>query len=288
MKSERRHELKTNTLAHNLGNLPELWRQYGTKILLGVVAVLAIILWIRVQRNNAIQQREMAGEALSSAVSGIQSIQNLPLTVRDPRLTNEHAKQIQSQVETAISQVLDTSDDEAVKAEALVARGDLNWHLATLPGMRVTSALSGTRPTTSKAATRTASNSSEVEELLNKAQRAYDAAAHTAGAKPLTVATAKFGIAAIAEERQQWDAARKAYEEVRDDKSISQPFQEHAKLKLDDLTTIQKPVLIGKPATEPALPDIEAQGPPAPTSTGTRPTTKPTTSATSTAPAAKR
>ena len=311
MKAERRHELKTNTWAQGLGGLPAFWSVYGTKVLLGVVAVLAIVLFIRVQRNTALEAREQSGEAYSAAVSGITSLQNLPMTVRDPAKAADQARQIQTQVETAIAQVLDTSDDDALKAEALVARGDLNWHLSRMPGIRSGSALPvGTQPTTASAAasTRPAPVSSEADELLEKARRAYDAATRASGAKPVTIATARFGLAAIAEQRGQWEEARKAYETVRDDAGMPQPFRDEATLRLDDLKQIQKPVLIGRPATEPAsdLPDVETRpatepaidlpdvespsatapvGPPVPAATKPATTATTTTRTTTTAPA---
>src|SRR5688572_21463268 len=117
MKAERRHELKNNTLAQGIGGLPMFWHQYGTKVLLGVVAVLAIVLFIRMQRITAREAREAAGEAYSAAVGGLSTLQNLPMTTRDPRAATEQSRQLQTQIETAISQVLDTSDDDAIKAE---------------------------------------------------------------------------------------------------------------------------------------------------------------------------
>jgi hypothetical protein len=43
MKAQRRHELKTNTLAQQLERLPFTLREHGGKILLAVIAVLLII-----------------------------------------------------------------------------------------------------------------------------------------------------------------------------------------------------------------------------------------------------
>lgn len=297
MKSERRHELKTNTLAQGLGGLPVFWQQYGTKVLLGVVAVLAIILFIRMQRITAQQQREAAGEAYSAAVTGLASLQNLPMMVRDPRAAADQARQLQTQVETAISQVLDTTEDDALKAEALVARGDLNWHMARLPGIRPPAPTPTTASTTSPSTTRASlfappTSANETDELLEKAKRAYDAAVRANGAKPVTVASARFGLAAIAEQRRQWEDARKQYEDVRSDPATPGPFKTEAGLRLDDLKKMQQPVLIGRPATLPVvdLPDVEGPsatapiGPPVPSTGATVPAT--TTRAT-TGPGAK-
>src|SRR5688572_23651659 len=135
MKAERRHELKTNTLAHGLENLPELGRRYGTKILLAIIAVLLIIWFVRNQARSARDSREAAAETFASAVQSINGLDNLHRFI-DTRAAAEQRKKIQEETGKAIQQVLDQSKDEALRADALLARGDLNWKLATLPALR--------------------------------------------------------------------------------------------------------------------------------------------------------
>src|SRR3954471_18464628 len=118
MKAERRHELKTNTLAQGLGGLPAFWAVHGTKVLLGVVAVLAVVLFIRFQANSARQQQAMSEEALSNAQTAIDSLRGLA-GLRDPKLIAEQRREIQSQADQALRQVLDDSKDEPLRASAL-------------------------------------------------------------------------------------------------------------------------------------------------------------------------
>src|SRR5688572_17079326 len=48
MKSDRRHELQTNTLALWLQlRLPELWNKYGSWFLFGLVTIMALVLFIQ-------------------------------------------------------------------------------------------------------------------------------------------------------------------------------------------------------------------------------------------------
>jgi type II secretory pathway pseudopilin PulG len=262
MKSERRHELKTNTLASGIGNLPVFWRLHGNKVLLGILAVLAIILFLRFQTRAAAEKQEQAAQAYAAALAGIRNLQSLPQSA-DPKLVAEQRGRLQEEVDRAITQVLDDANSDAMRADALAARGDLHWTLAHLPGSRS----AGTQPTGKSAAGGT--------ESLEKAQKAYESVTRTAGAKPLAVATAWLGLAAIAEERQQWDVAKTAYDSLIKDPAAAQPFKDEAKIRLDDLTKIQKPILLGKPATVPSAAtepvDMGPVGPPAPTTAATAP-----------------
>jgi hypothetical protein len=277
MKAERRHELKTNTLAQGLEGLPEFWRQYGGKVLLGVVAVLAIILFFRFQAQNARATQERVGESYAAAVMGIGNLQTT-MAIRDPKIALEQRRQVQDQVETALQQVIEETRESAVKAEALVARGNLNWHLALMPAVRG----SETQPSLKFAESK--------DELLDKSRRAYEDAIATDGAKPVTIASARLGLAAIAEQRGKWDDARKLYDEIIKDANTPKGFDSEARLKLDDLDKLRTPVLVGQPTTDAAL---LPQGPPVPpvpatttptTGVTTQPATATTAPTTATAP----
>ena len=283
MKSERRHELKTNTLASGIGNLPMFWRLHGNKVLLGVVAVMAVIVFFRFQMKAAAEKQEQATEAYTAAIGGIRNLQSLPQS-GDPKMIADNRAKLQEEVDRAISQVLDDADSDAMRADALIARGDMFWTLAHMPG--ATSA--GTQPSGKSDLQRT--------DALEKAKKAYEAASKMGGARPLAIATAWLGLAAIAEEQKQWDVAKGAYDSLINNSAAPQPFKDEAKIRLDDLSKIQKPILMGKPATLPAPTtapalDLGPVGPPAPTtgaatvpSAATLPVTQPST-APSTSPA---
>lgn len=264
MKAERRHELKTNTLAHQLENLPEFGRQYGTKILLAIVAVLAIVVFVRYQARASRDAREQAAETFAAALSGINNLDGVP-NMPDGRAAADQRKQIQEQAARGIQQVLDQSKDDALRADALLARGDLNWKLATLPEIRGAETQPSLKLTESD------------DDLLEKARAAYEAAANTAGASPLTVANARLSLAAVAEEQSKWDEARKHYEQLMADPRTPEPFKNDARVRIEELADISKPILIGKPATRPVT-ELPELGPPAPKSTtGATTTTAPAT-----------
>jgi tetratricopeptide (TPR) repeat protein len=267
MKAERRHELKTNTLAHGIEGLPELWRRYGTKVLLALVGVLAIVLAVRFQSSTARQQKEQAANAFAAALSGIQSLQNIG-SQPDGRAAATQRAEIVRQASGAIQQVLEDSKDPAMRAEALAARGDMNWYLATGPEVRG----ADTQPSLKL------EDADDV--LLDRAKASYEQAVQVDGAAPLTIANARLSLAAVAEQRKQWDEARKQYEQIVADARMPEAFKNEARVRLDDLKELAKPVLLGKPATAPAPepgPDLGPAGPPLPTTTTAPvPATQPT------------
>jgi hypothetical protein len=271
MKAERRHELKSNTLAHGLENLPEFGRRYGTKILLAVVAVLTIIVFVRYQARTSREAKEQAAETFAGAISAIGSLDNIS-DMSDARAAADQRKRVQDEAGRAIQQVIDQSKDPALRADALLARGDLNWKLAAMPEL----AGAATQPSLKMA--------ESDEDLLEKARAAYEAAAKAEGASPLTVTNARLSLAAIAEQRGKWDEAKLHYEQVQSDPRTATAFQNEAKVRLEDLGDLAKPVFIGGPATKPVT-DLPEFGPPAPTTGPTTTTAPATTTTTTTAPA---
>jgi predicted negative regulator of RcsB-dependent stress response len=261
MKAERRHELKTNTLAQGLGGLPMFWAQHGTKVLLAVVAVLAIVLFFRFQASSAKQRESNAAEAYASAVSAIDNLRGLQ-NIRDPRLASEQRRQIQEQADAGLRQVLDDTKDDTLRANALLAQGDLWWTLAHThdPGSAQTQPTS--RPRASS------------EDQLERAKRAYETAAIAPGAKPITINSALLGLAAVAEEQGKWDEAAAQYDKIRTHPSLPPAFKLEAQDRKASLDKIRTPALIGKPPTRPAFPQDELpstgpMGPPVPTTGAT-------------------
>ncbi|HEX4414310.1 MAG TPA: tetratricopeptide repeat protein [Lacipirellulaceae bacterium] len=81
MKSAHRHELETNVLATRLENYIERYRPYFSKIVLGIVALIAILfLWSYVS-NSTSRQRDEAWDAYNMAV-GTGGLPNLDVLRR--------------------------------------------------------------------------------------------------------------------------------------------------------------------------------------------------------------
>lgn len=244
MKAQRRHELKTNTLAQQLERLPFTLREHGGKVLFGVVAILLIIVVLNYRSHATRESLQTANEHLSTARQLIDELQNVTTWRMPPA-------EIASQVRDSLDGIAQASDDPQVQAETLVARGDLNWTLANLPDLPGASTQPTLRIEQSK------------PDLLAAAADAYQRVLQDYPDQTLSVVSAHFGLAAIAEDRGEWDRAAEQYNAIRSDPQASESFKNLAKLrqeglripgqgKLPGLADIRNPILLGQPTTAPA------------------------------------
>jgi hypothetical protein len=249
MKAERRHELQTNTLAQFISELPIHLRIHANKVLMGVIIVCAIVLLIRYRMNATAQARENARSALDSARRGIEQFARLE-AIPDPVKRISERRNLSQQIQAAVDQVLaDTSDpdDAAVRAEAFIAQGDLYWTMANLP------ALPG-------AATQPLLVMPETpEQYLGRAQSAYERVLKDYANQPVAKATALLALAAIEENRRDWDKAIDYYNQVTADKLTADVFKRIAREKLSLLPLLRSPVYLGsfsstQPTSAPAEP----------------------------------
>lgn len=249
MKAERRHELQTNSLAQFLSDLPLYIRFHGNKILIGVIVVCLLVLLIRYRMSTAEQARQMTIGSLTSARSGIEQLKLVDrMQSADPAGRVKQRIDLSRQVATAIDQILQSTsdpDDAAVRAEAYVARGDLNWSLANLPevpGAATQPSLAMPNPP---------------EQYLKQAEDAYQ---QVLGAYPnqrMAKISALLGLAAIEENRGNWDRATEIYNRMLKDDAISRQFKEMARVRLSIMPQLRTPVYLGsfsstQPATAPA------------------------------------
>jgi hypothetical protein len=135
----------------------------------------------------------------------------------------------------------DTQDpaDARVRAEALVTRGDLNWALANLPvlpGAATQPAL--TLPQSSA-------------EALQSAEDAWQQVIQKYPDQMMPAVTAMFGLAAVAENRAQWDIAKAQYNAILQRADIPQSFKTAAALRLQALVRLSEPLFTGTLTTQP-------------------------------------
>src|SRR3954454_11456955 len=130
MKAERRHQVQENSLARFMNNLPVMLRLYADRILLGVVLVLLVIVLINWRMNSTKQRVNSAGDSLAAARMYIRQ-----LTTNGPLGTAEQVGQLRSQAEREIGNAVDNAaeNDTRLRAQAVLARGDLFWALANIP-----------------------------------------------------------------------------------------------------------------------------------------------------------
>ncbi|HZN69780.1 MAG TPA: hypothetical protein VFB66_31180 [Tepidisphaeraceae bacterium] len=265
MKAERRHELKENSLARGIdnlahGNLPEMGRRHGSKILVVVLIVVAVVFLVRNRITASRQAAEAAAYRLNEVRGAIRDLDSAAERVGRPEQLASILQQVSTSGEEAIRQVLEDTDDPRLIAEAQLARGDLNWQLATFPDIPGATTRPELRTTRSD------------DQLMEAAATSYQAVLDNPQAPHDTKVTARLSLAAVAENRRQWDKAREHYQKVIDDTQAPKPLKDLAVERLQKLDDIKNPPLIGKPATVPT--------------TATAPATS-TAPSTSTAPAAR-
>lgn len=234
MKAERRHELQTNTLAHTLENLPLLLRVHANKILLVLVFIALLVFLIRYRTAAAREQATMVRQSLATVRSALGELERLEMT-RAPEQVAASRRQMLIDINGTIDSILqDAGDDEpAIRAEALLARGDLYWHLANaapLPGAATQESLRLPQPP---------------EELLKRAEESYRRVAEVYPNQVPSRVAAQFGLAAVAENRRDWDAAQKLYQQIVDASDVPDLYKNPARERLSSLAQVREPVLIG-------------------------------------------
>jgi hypothetical protein len=265
MKAERRHELQTNSLARFLENLPLYLRFHFAKIVLGALVLVLLTLLIRYRMTAGQTGRQQATAAQRDVRRMLGELQVVDLTrpTLDMRAADRKrfAADIEGSIDAILQQTEDGPDDAAMRAEAIVARGDLNWVMANLPPLPG----AATQPALQMPKTS--------EQYLDDAEAAYQQVLKQYPDRQMAALTAQFGLASIAENRQQWDAARTQYQSLLAKEDAPQLFREWAALRLQMLPMLQEPVFTGTLTSQPTtLPETSA----APAS-ATQPATGPAT-----------
>jgi hypothetical protein len=242
MKAERRHQLQNNTLAKVITGAPNWWQDAGGKMLAAAVVLLLIVLLVRyrISSNHAAQAK--AADNLATARSLIEQIHQLSLYQSAPvQEIAVRRKTYMNDANNAIAEAMRLSDDRKVQAEALVAKGDLNWTLASqpvLPG-------AATQPSLQLG--------KDPKELKNLAAESYEAVLNNYGDLKYASVAARFGLAAIAEDRAEWDGARAQYEKIKAEALDGGAFAAQASARLRLLDLIRQPVILAPPTTAPAV-----------------------------------
>jgi len=281
MKAERRHELKTNSLARGIEQLPEASRQHGTKVMVGVLLALLVVFFIRQRIVSGRAREASAAQALNAArgaISEVDEVVNLAMFnpfmqgMLSPQNLATMRQQIATRGEEGVRSVLETADDPRLIAEAKLARGDLNWKLANFPDLPG----AATQPALQFPRSR--------KDLLQSALQSYQEVLDDPGSPRETMWTARFGLAAVRENQGEWDKAKEQYQNLVNDLNVPQPLKDQAVDRLNKLDQRRRPVLLGAPVAEEVPPTTGPATSAAP-STSPATTTQSTTGPVSTGPA---
>ena len=276
MKAQRRHQLQANELARQLETFPETLKRNASTILLVITACVVVFFVVRYRRAAAENRQINLTSALATARQGPSELRLVDAAQTQGPIENVVARRNQLIADTrnAIDTILreaEGEDEKALRAEALVAKGDMNWSLANLNPI----AAATTQPGLALPRTQA--------EYLKEAEDAYNDVISGYSSQVISWVTAEMGLAAIAENRGDWNTARKGYQTILDRKDdVPDVFRNVAARRINMLAMLQKPVFIGdyppKPATSgPATAPAVAMDASASSATGASATIAPTT-----------
>ena len=277
MKIERRSDSPAPTQSQLSNQQPHpasTWfNKYGTRLLLAVTLIVLAVAIVRYRIVSNERRVVEAQNALSRARTELETLQQTLLTPSpgDPEPIAMRRDQLFAQIISELGEVLaDTGDGQPVlRAEHYATRGDLFWTLANSP----TFPQATTRPALAMKAS--------VADLLANAESDYRQVVDNYPKQVIAWITAEIGLAAIAENRHNWDEAAKRYHEIVERPDLSEGYRDMALQHIDYLSRIQKPVQIGALTTQPTTTTVPS------TQTAAADATMPATteSAASTAPA---
>jgi hypothetical protein len=251
MKSQRRHELKTNALARKMEELPNLWREYANKLLLGLIVVMLVIFLLRYRAQQAEEARLNASTNLSVAERAIHDLwyQPLMLVGNQPGMAKTR-DDLAGEAENALDGAMRSAEEPTLRADVYVARGNLNWLLANFPALPA----AATQPSM----------------RLPKSNSDYLAAAASAYSEVLNpplsdnhpaLTAARLGLAAIAENKADWTSAEKYYNQVIGDSMTDATMKDYGQRRLKMLDELKKPVLLAGAENESTLSPLNLGSP---------------------------
>ncbi|MCS7033340.1 MAG: hypothetical protein NZ561_05000 [Phycisphaerae bacterium] len=240
MKAERRHELQENSLAHILSNLPLYLSVYGGRILLILTLIVLAIVLVRYRSHSKAHRAELTRVSLASAREAINQLSQLGGGLGAASEIANRRALLFSQANEQLDQSLSNAENATLRAEAMVARGDLYWTLANLPDLPG----AATQPALALPRSR--------PDLLESARLEYEAVLSQYPKEQSARATALLGLAAVAENRGEFDTAAQRYEQVVNS-DLPRIYKSMAQQRLSILPMIRTPrrlVLATMPAQE--------------------------------------
>jgi hypothetical protein len=238
------------------------WQKYANAILIPIIIGLAVYLLVRwrIQSNEAARLEERF--RLTTARAQIHTLRSIDLGMMTQETVDAIRDSRYNDADKLITELLASTKDPVLRAEALVARGDLYWQVADFPTLPDAT----TRPTLNPPKPKA--------ELLKLAEAAYKEVLAKHADQPLAVASARMGLAAIAQNHLQFDEAESLLKAVEEDPATPESIRAQAKIQRDLNKNIRTPLYIA-PATQPSD-EIEATTKPTTQPTTTQPTTQAT------------
>jgi hypothetical protein len=225
------------------------------------------VLLLRWRSSQLGQVEQDAAQSLAQARDEIQQIAGANVSRMSLGDVVAQRQLSRDTIEQLTGMVLQQSDSPALRAQALLARGDLHWTLANAKWPAPTVEPAATQPSTEAAATQPATAPSgemilstngrnqtpsmSPEEHLAAAQSAYEQILTEHGQQAHAVAAARLGLAAIAETRSDWDQAQQHYNALADGEQFPEVYRTQARARLAELASLRNPPILAQPTTAP-------------------------------------
>jgi tetratricopeptide (TPR) repeat protein len=256
MKSERRHELETNSLVQVMENLPLYLRYYASHIITFLLIVSAVFLLVRWRNHSRMRHDAELSSALAAARGNVVALRRLESgSVNEEAVAQRQSllAEVNGNVDAALREA--SESEGFARAEALLARGDAHFYVANAPEHPGAT----TRP----------SLKVDRQAMLDAARAAYEAVVSTYPSQTASVVTARFGLAAVAESAGQWDDAKAHYDAIL---AMNAPasLKEQARIRRELLEDLRRPRFTGVyPPAGPVEPAASAPTAPPTTSPAT-------------------
>jgi hypothetical protein len=248
MKASRPTKVITNASAPQSAGWMGILRRQANNILTALLVVAAIAMLIRWRIQSSANAKIAIANELSTAQLQVQQLAGSLRSTAPAADLQKTINQHQNAANQAISSVLNSSDaDGKLRAQALIARGDMYWDLANIPTAQ------GVQLSESSSA------------YLQKAWEAYQEVLKnsTYADQHESLSIAHLGLAAIAENRAasgsnpaDWATAKQEFEAVANDPNALEVLAVAAKNQLAMIPDLQTTKYYLAPVVEtpPALP----------------------------------
>ena len=190
MKSEHRHELKTNELADWIAHFPQ-WAKENSIIIIGVLLVIAVtgIVYIwKIHRRNVMTQKQLELTTYMSQVLGGK------MQIMNAQSQGKDLSYILLQPANSLKNFAQTVENDQMAIFALIKRAEA---LRTELHYRLSSV-----------------NQQDFIIQINLAKDSYNEAIKKAASFPSLMAEAKFGLGLCEEELGNFEAAQQIYQDV--------------------------------------------------------------------------
>lgn len=221
MKSEHRHELKTNELAEWLGNLPQWLKENSITIIIMTVLIIAVLSFYGWRRydKNVLQLREQ--NEFTQLLDGIASIESNIVSAQSKGIdySYELINQANNLKMFAESARRDKMAALALIKYAEILRKELHYRLGAV-------------------------SEKDKQEQINKAKESYTQAMQKASSDPSLLAAAKFGIGLCDEELGNYEEAGRIYQEIASNADFEGTVAiVQAKQRLDNMSEYEREVV---------------------------------------------